>query len=65
MEENTDKIMAVITLKENKEKVGGGGVPLFFADDRSEMEEISTLLARLTLGMVHDLENGVKLIIKH
>lgn len=65
MEEKSDNIMAVISLQNNKEKVGGGGVPFFFAEDKKEMEEISTLLARLTLGMIHDLGNGIRIIIKH
>lgn len=59
-----DLILAVITSKYNKEKVGGGA-PIFYTEDENEMEKISMLLARLTLGMVHDLENGVKIIIKH
>ncbi len=60
----TNQIIAVITSNKNKEKVSGG-VPMFFADNEEEMEEISTLLARITLGMVHDLGNGIKVIIKH
>ncbi len=59
-----DNILAIITRKENHNKVAGG-LPIFFAEDEQEMERISTLLARITLGMVHDLENGVKIIIKH
>lgn len=60
----TDKIVAVITLKKNDYKVGGA-LPIFYTDTKDELEEISVLLARITLGMVHDLGNGVKLIIKH
>ncbi len=60
----TDNILAIITKNENRNKVAGG-TPIFFADDEQEMEKISTLLARITLGMVHDLENGVKIIIRH
>ncbi len=59
-----DNILAIITRKENYKKVAGG-TPIFFTDDEEELERVSTLLARLTLGMVHDLENGVKIIIKH
>ena len=59
-----DLILAIITKNKNRQKVGGG-VPIFYADDDQEMEKVSALLARLTLGMVHDLENGVKIIIKH
>ncbi len=61
---NNNSILAVIVQKENKEKVAGG-VPIFYTEDERELEEISMLLARLTLGMVHDLGNGVKIIMKH
>ncbi len=65
-EENSinNSILAVIVLKEESYKIGGGA-PIFFVEDKEEMEEVSMLLARLTLGMVHDLGNGVKIIIKH
>lgn len=59
-----NQILAIIALKKDSEKVSGG-VPIFFTEDKKEMEEVSTLLARLTLGMVHDLENGIRIIIKH
>ncbi|MFW6389953.1 MAG: capping complex subunit for YIEGIA [Halanaerobiales bacterium] len=62
--ENTEGILAIITLFDKKEKVAGGA-PIFYADNKQEMEEISMLLARLTLGMVHDLGNGINIIIKH
>lgn len=58
-------IVAIIVIEKEKNKVGGGGAPVFYVEDRAEQEKISMLLARLTLGMVHDLGNGVKLIIKH
>lgn len=61
---NNNSILAVIVQKENNEKVAGG-VPIFYTEDERELEEISMLLARLTLGMVHDLGNGVKIIMKH
>ncbi|MCG8513380.1 MAG: hypothetical protein MI740_04505 [Halanaerobiales bacterium] len=61
---NNNSILAVIVQKENKAKVAGG-VPIFYTEDERELEEISMLLARLTLGMVHDLGNGVKIIMKH
>ncbi|MFW5855902.1 MAG: capping complex subunit for YIEGIA [Halanaerobiaceae bacterium] len=59
-----DKIIAIVALKKDSSKVDGG-VPMFFVEDREKLEEISMLLARITLGMVHDLGNGVKVIIRH
>ena len=58
-------IIAIVVLTDEKNKVGGGGAPIFYAANKSEQEKISMLLARITLAMVHDLENGVKLIVKH
>ncbi|NLJ84554.1 MAG: hypothetical protein GX336_06570 [Halanaerobiaceae bacterium] len=57
-------ILAIITTKNMRDKVGGG-IPIFYADTQEEMEEISSLLARITLAMVHDLENGIKIIVRH
>ncbi|MFW6269785.1 MAG: capping complex subunit for YIEGIA [Bacillota bacterium] len=58
------RILAIITLKGNEYKVGGG-VPIFFVDNEEEQDEISMLLARLLMGMVHDLGNDVNIIIRH
>ncbi|MFW5999226.1 MAG: capping complex subunit for YIEGIA [Halanaerobiales bacterium] len=60
-----NKIIAVVAEIDNKKKVGGGGAPFFFTESEDETEAISMLLARVTLGMVHDLGNGVKVVIKH
>ena len=61
----TNNIIAIVINKKNKDKVGESGAPVFYTDNNQELEQISMLLARLTLGMVHDLGNGVKVIIKH
>lgn len=60
----TNIILAIVTTEENREKVGGG-TPIFLAKDEEELDHLSMLLARLTLGMVHDLDNGMKIIIRH
>lgn len=59
-----NSIIAIIVEEKNKDKVGGGA-PIFFVKDEKELEKISMLLARITLGMVHDLGNRVKIIVKH
>lgn len=61
---SANDILAIITTKENQDKVSGGK-PIFFTKDLEELEKVSSLIARLTLGMVHDLENGIKIIIRH
>ena len=52
-------LLAAVTTK--KEKVAGG-IPIFLAQDKEEMEKISRLMSRLFKAMVHDLENDVWVI---
>lgn len=56
-------ILAVITLDPGL--IMGGGAPVFLARDLAEQDRISTYLARITEGVVHDLENGVYILVKH
>ncbi len=58
-----DYILAIITCE--KDKIRGGGCPVFLAKGQEEMEHISLLLARVLGGVVHDLENGVCFVVKH
>lgn len=58
-----EKIVAVVTT--DKEKVTGGGVPIFLAPDRQEAENTALLIARIMGAMVHDLGNGCLLIVVH
>jgi len=55
-------ILAIVTT--NSAKVGGEG-PLFLAASSEEQQRTSLLLARILGGVVHDLENGVYIIVKH
>lgn len=56
-------ILAIITTK--PEKVFGGGAPVFISQTKEEQDKIATILARVTEGVIHDLENGVYLLVKH
>jgi cell wall assembly regulator SMI1 len=56
-------ILAVIALKPGK--VGGCGAPIFYVENKEEQDKIATTLARITEGVVHDLENGIYIIVKH
>lgn len=58
-----ETIIAVVTV--NKDVVLGEGVPIFYARDEKEREKISLLISKITLGMVHDLENGSYVIVRH
>ncbi|MEC9488946.1 MAG: hypothetical protein UMV23_05650 [Halanaerobium sp.] len=60
-----NSILAVVVTRAQQNKVSAGGAPLFICDSREELEEVTMLLARLTMSMVHDLRNGVYILIKH
>ncbi len=56
-------IIAIVT--HNPEKVQTGFAPVFFSQDDADSERLALLLAKITDGMVHNLENGVFVIVKH
>jgi hypothetical protein len=58
-----DYLLAIITI--NPENVRGGGCPVFLAKDEEQQQKLGLYLARILGGIVHDLENGVYLIVKH
>jgi hypothetical protein len=55
-------ILAVVTLR--PESVGGA-VPVFYAREESEREKLATYLSRILDAMVHDLENGTYILVRH
>jgi hypothetical protein len=61
--ETKNVILAVIT--QNPQLVIGGGAPTFIAATQEEQEKIAFNLSRILDAMVHDLENGVMLIVGH
>ena len=60
----SDLILAVVTTKENRDKVTGS-TAVFITDDQEEQSRLCLLLSRILKGMTHDLENGVFIIVKH
>ncbi|ABR49011.1 conserved hypothetical protein [Alkaliphilus metalliredigens QYMF] len=56
-------IIAVITT--NKEMVSSAMVPVFYARDEEHKERLALLISKTTTGMVHDLEDGTYIIVKH
>jgi hypothetical protein len=61
--ETKKTILAVITLKPGL--VAGGGAPIFIASSREEQEKIAFYLSRIMDAMVHDLDNGVMIVVGH
>lgn len=58
----TDELLAVVTI--NKDAVGGD-IPLFFADTQDEQAIIAGTISQILKAMVHDIGNGVYIIVKH
>ena len=56
-------IIAIVTM--NKEIVIGGTAPTFHVKNQDQLERLSLLIAKTTRGMVHDLEGGTYIIVKH
>ncbi len=42
-----------------------GGAPIFVASSPEEREKVSTYLSRILNAQVHDLENGIYIIVRH
>lgn len=57
-----EELLAVVTL--NKEAVGGD-VPIFFAETEEEQAAMASSLANILKAMVHDMGNGVYVIVNH
>ncbi|MCG8542006.1 MAG: hypothetical protein MJA82_19015 [Clostridia bacterium] len=57
-----ESIVALVSL--NKDVISSS-VPIFFVDSEEKQEETAILIAKITMGMVHDLRNGVYAIVKH
>lgn len=57
-------ILAMVTT--DRERVApGGGAPVFYARDEDEAQQTAFLLSRILDAMVHDLENGVLILVRH
>ncbi|NMB00510.1 MAG: hypothetical protein GX971_03160 [Firmicutes bacterium] len=56
-------ILAVVTNEQGK--VDGGGAPIFYAKDEEELTELALLIAKFLGAAVHDLHNGVLVIVRH
>lgn len=49
----------------NKKENVNGAIPIFLAKDEENAEEIAEKLGKILQGVVHSLENGVYVIVKH
>lgn len=59
-------VLATVILPAARDRVVSGGAgPVFVASDFDEQQKIAMYLSRITEGVVHDLENGILIIVRH
>lgn len=59
-------VLATIVLPHLRGQVTDGGMgPVFVAGDRDEQQKLAMYLSRITQGVVHDLECGVLIVVRH
>ncbi len=58
-----DKILAIVTT--NRDAVSSATVPVFYVDTEEEKEKIALMISKITMSMVHDLQNGCYILVKH
>lgn len=58
----SDYILAIVTLKRDSV---GGQAPIFYAENEDEREKIALYLSKMMKAVVHDLENGTYVLVKH
>lgn len=56
------RILAVVTM--DRQRVGGGA-PIFEVASEEEREKVAMYIAKTLDAMVHDLENGSYIIVRH
>ncbi len=56
-------IMAVITI--NQENLKGGGVPIFIAMDKDELQQTSSRLEKILDASAHEIDQNTMIIVAH
>lgn len=60
--ESVETIMAIVALQGSEVS---GQAPIFFTSNVQQQERLALLLSRIMMAAVHDLENGIFIIVKH
>ena len=58
-----ENIVAIITT--DKSMISSSSVPVFFANTEEQKERLALMVSKVTMGMVHDLENGAYVVVRH
>lgn len=62
----TKVVLASVVLPQAENIILHGGIgPVFLARDREEQQKISMYISRICEGVIHDLENGIMIIVRH
>jgi hypothetical protein len=62
----TKIVLASVVLPEAKDLILSGGTgPIFIARDSDEQQRIAMYISRICEGVIHDLENGILIIVRH
>lgn len=61
--DRAEAIVAIVTL--TPDKVKPGGAPIFVAGTVEERERVAMYISRIMDVMVHDLENGTYILVRH
>lgn len=61
--EITKNIVAIVTDK--RDKVESGFAPIFYSENEEESKKLALFVSKTVQGMVHSLENGVYIVVKH
>lgn len=57
-----EELIAVVTT--NKEAVGGD-IPIFYAANPEDQDKVANSLSRILKAMVHDVGDGVYILVRH
>lgn len=59
-------ILASVVMEDSADKIISGGTgPVYLARGEKEQQRIAMYLSRITEGVIHDLENGILIIVSH
>ncbi|MGB9779982.1 capping complex subunit for YIEGIA [Caldanaerobacter sp.] len=60
----TGFVVAIVVLRSAKHNVSSGTAPIIYVDTEEEQQKVSMYMSRIFKAAVHDLENGVFILVK-
>ena len=62
---NDESIVAIVVLEEVRDNVSSGKAPAFYVSNKKEQDRVALLVSPIIKAMVHDLENGIYILVRH